>query len=99
MATKAELEKQVKLLKDEVRKLRGEAKSVEAELTDLNSEAHGMIVQDGLFKLATLKFNHETNKAAIEDIRVIGTGKSLTEASSYAKRAIVDSLVEVNKER
>lgn len=97
MATKAELEKQIGTLKDEIRKLRGEAKSVESEVEGLNENAHGLILRDEEFKLVSLKFDESTGKAAI-----VGTedlGKSLAMASTMVKRAVIDNLVELNKGR
>lgn len=97
MATKKELEGQIKLLKDEVRKLRGEAKSVEADINGLDNDAHGIVINDGHFNLVTIKFDTETNKAAIE--KVDDLGKSLMMAASKVKQAVIDRLVEVNKRR
>ena len=95
--THKEKDDEIKVLKDEVRRLRSEAKSVEAELEGLSESAHGVILIDNRFNLVSLKFDTETNKAAIEKIDDIG--KSLVAASSKVKHAVIDRLVEINKRR
>lgn len=97
--TNKQLMDENKLLKNEIRKLRGEVKESVSELEGLNNNAFAMVLDEGLFKLATIKFNPESNKAAIDNFKVVGTGKSLVEASSYAKKAIVDELIKINKRR
>jgi len=96
--TKKDLEAEIKVLKEEVRRLRKEAKSTEAELEGLGSEAHGIIkLEDGHYNLVRIKFDVESNKAAIEEVKDIG--KSIGNASTKVKHAVIDTLVEVNKGR
>lgn len=97
VATKAELEKQVKTLKEEVRKLRGEAKSVTSELEGLENGAHGLILREGEFRLVSIKFDEKEGKAAIEKIKPLGN--SLALASTRIKEAVIDDLIEINKGR
>ena len=97
MATNKELIEQVKILKAEVRKLRSESKTVEAEIEELNHEAFGVFVEDKVFKLAKIKYDPETNKAALEDVKTVGN--SIIMASSAAKKAVVDTIIEINKRR
>lgn len=97
MATKTDLEKKIKELKEEIRQLRGEVKSTTAEVNELHNDAHGIIIKDGHFNLVSIKFDTDTNKAAIE--KVDDLGKSLAMAASKIKKAVIDRLVEVNKRR
>ena len=96
--TKKDLEVEVKVLKEEVRRLRKEAKSVEAALEGLDSEAHGVIknFESGHYSLVRVLFDVESGKAAIENVKDIG--KSIAMASSKVKHAVIDTLVAVNKE-
>lgn len=95
--THKEKDEEIKLLKDEIRKLRSEAKSVEADIEGLDESAHGIIIKDGCFNLVSLKFDLESNKAAIDQVKDLG--KSLVNASSVVKHAVIDRLVEINKGR
>jgi len=97
MSTKKELEDQVSILKDEIRKLRSEAKSTTAELDGLSDEAYGISLEGKEFKLVKVKFDAESNKAAIEEVKNIGTILSI--ASSSVKHAVIDSLIALNKRR
>ena len=96
--TKADLEKKNKLLTDEVRLLRKEAKSTAAEIAGLDNSAHGIFVNgDGHYNLVSIKFDADTNKAAID--KVDDLGKNLALAATKVKNAVIDSLVEINKRR
>lgn len=97
MATKKDLETEIKELKAEIRKLRGEAKSTEAEISALGSEAHGLIIKDGHFNLVSIKFDADSKRAAVE--KVDDLGKSLANASTKVKHAVIDTLVELTKRR
>ena len=95
--THKEKDEEIKVLRDEVRKLRSEAKSTEAELEGLGELAHGLILKDNHFNLVSIKFDTESNKAAIEKVDVIS--KSVVAASSKVKKAVIDRLIEINKRR
>lgn len=95
--THKEKDDQIKELKEEIRQLRGEVKSTTAEVSELHSDAHGIVIKDGHFNLVSIKFDTDTNKAAIE--KVDDLGKSLALAASKVKHAVIDRLVEINKRR
>lgn len=98
MATKKELEDQVKLLKDEIRKLRSEAKETNAKSETMKRVTYGAFVDDdGQFKMATVRFNEEDNSAIVEEVKTLQ--RSLTFAANTIKRACVDALLESNKRR
>lgn len=99
MATKKELEDKIKVLKEEIRTLRVDVKETEVEMEGLDSVANGIVVDNksGHFNLVTIKYNVESNKAAIESVKDIG--KNLAMASSKIKKAVIDTLVSENKGR
>lgn len=99
MATKTELEREIKDLKTEIRTLRDEVKTTEADVNGLGSEAYGIIMKKGGdFNLVSIKFDEESNKAAIEKVESLGPSLSL--AASKVKHAVIDTLVlESKKER
>jgi hypothetical protein len=97
MATKKELEDQVSILKDEIRKLRGEAKATESTIEGLDHEAFGVFLVDKTFNLVKIKYDPETKKAAIDEVKDLG--KSLVMASSAVKKAVIDTLIEIDKGR
>ena len=95
--THKEKDAQIKLLKDEVRKLRSEVKSTEATIEGLSDDAHGIIMNEGHFNLVSIKFDVESGKAAIEKVEDLG--KSIANASTKVKHAVIDTLVAINKRR
>lgn len=97
MPTKKELEDQIKVLKDEIRKLRGEAKQAVTDMESLTKTAHGVFIDGKGFCMATIKFNPETNSAAIADVKKLKD--SLVLASHEVKTAVLDNVLEENKRR
>lgn len=95
--THKEKDEKIKLLKDEVRKLRGEVKSTESTLEGLTGEAYGLIINESGYGLVSIKFDVESGKAAIENVKDLG--KSIGNASTKVKIAVIDTLVEMNKRR
>ena len=95
--THKEKDTEIKELKELIRQLRGEVKSTEATLDGLGSEAHGIIIKDGTFNLVSIKFDVESGKAAIDNVADLG--KSIANASTKVKHAVIDRLVEINKRR
>ncbi len=95
--THKEKDEEIKLLKNEVRRLREEAKSTEAEISGLDDQAHGLVVINGSFSLVSIKFDIDSGKAAIE--KVDDLGKSIALASTKVKHAVIDTLVAINKRR
>ena len=70
---------------------------MEADISVLANDAHGLVIKDGHYNLVTIKFDPETNKAAIGEVKDLGKGLSL--AASSVKKAVIDRLVEINKRR
>ena len=99
MASKAEVEKELKELKQKFRELAQEKKSFAAEEKDLTNLGYGVILDEesNKFSLVALKFNVEKKSAIIGEVKEIS--KSAMEASTYAKRAVVDEIVKLNKGR
>ena len=56
-----------------------------------------IILRDNHFNLVSIKFDTESNKAAIE--KVDDLGRSLVNASTKVKHAVIDRLIEINKRR
>ena len=93
--TKADLEKEIKKLKQEVRDLRGEVKETEVTLEGLTSEGFGVVFLDKNYYLVNLKYNIETNRAAIIETEKISD--NLTAAVNVSQRALGKYVVELKR--
>lgn len=97
MATKTELEKEVRSLKSEIRELRKSSKAATGNLESLPFSGVGIAKDnDGKYNLVKLKFNLENNSAAVEDVFKIVKGRS--DAAIYSRNAIVDEVIKLSKE-
>lgn len=95
MATKADLEKQIKTFKDEIRRLRSEAKTVESTIEGLTDDAYALNKEGRDFHLVKILFDVEKKQAVIE--KVTNIGPSLAMASFKIKEAVIDRLVKIKK--
>jgi len=93
--TKTELEKEIKGLKSQIRELRADVKSNNAELKDLTNTAIGVILVEGEFLEVEIAFNLDKKSAIIVNSKSIG--RNIGMASSKLKMGIVDELVKVTK--
>ncbi len=98
MATKPELEKEVKALKAEIRTLRKSSKSTSIELDSLPFNGVGVgLDEKGAFHLVNIKFDLESKSAVVgETFKVLS---HMPKTTSYAKMAIVDEIVKLDKEK
>ena len=97
MATKAELEKKVKTLTDEVRTLRADAKGSATTLEGLTDVAHAIVVDNNKFSLVTIKFNLEGNEAVVDTVKELGS--SLAVATTSVKNSVIDQLIKITQGR
>lgn len=98
MPTNKELTQQVKELKAEIRELKSQVKETENEVQDLPLDAYGVVINDGVYYIANVKFDPETKNAVVGDVNKAGTGTSYIEAASYVKKGVVDALVKLKKD-
>lgn len=95
MATKKDLEEQIKVLKDEVRKLRKDAKEISDVSDDLNEVAYGISLEDNSFILTEIK--HDGKNSVVGDSENLGINVRV--AASKIQKKLTDKLVELNKGR
>ena len=93
--TKAELERTIKALKDEVRELRSNAKGVSEEISNFPNKAIGVTLEDGEYSIVTIMFDVEKNSAVIKDTTPTKKHRMMT--SSLLKTAIIDELIHISK--
>ena len=80
-----------------MRDLKNQVKSEGEALEQLSESAHGLIMREGHFSLVSIRFDPDSKLSAIEN--VVDIGKSLANASTKVKHAVIDRLVEINKRR
>jgi len=88
MATKTEMEKEIKELKSEIRQLRSEEKSFSTELETLTGIAYDVIMEGKDYHLVTVNYDQESKNGRVADIKNLGT--SLALAVNKGKRLMVD---------
>jgi len=94
--TKAQLEKEIKELKCIIRELRSEVKTEDAELSDMDSKAIGVFLDDDkIYNLAEISFSSTKKSAMITDVKKVSRNKMDT--SSALRKAIIDELIKVSK--
>lgn len=98
MSTKAEVEKENKTLRAEIRELRKASKESSASLEGMPFTGIGVgLDSDGKFNLVHIKFDLESKSAAVaETLRVMDYAP---ETAGYAKTALVDEIIRLSKER
>lgn len=98
MANKADLEKEIKSLKQTIRELKSQVKVGKEVAEGLNDVGYGVFLgEDRNFQIVKLLFDFEKKTAAVDE--VVRTTKSVGDAAVRIRNLVVDEVIEVDKER